>query len=110
MKYIPITDIDFRDFIQDWDKFSDTSFLPPLTPSDIKEINLGLKLTGGGHLETPAKLFNLIIDLLSIPPSNICNKRVQRWYFPNLYKISRVICKPEDPSLLNNYRLTRYFQ
>ena len=49
----PHTDFDFRDILQDY-KFSDTFFLPPLTPSEIIQITLGLTLTGGGHLEITA--------------------------------------------------------
>ena len=55
---IPHTDIDFRDFIQDHN-FTDTFFLPPLTPSENKEITFGLKLTGGGHLENPTKMIKI---------------------------------------------------
>ena len=39
---IPHTGIDFKDSLQDHN-FADTFFLRPLTPSKIREINLGLK-------------------------------------------------------------------
>ena len=102
---IPHTDIDFRDFLQDY-SFNDSFFLPPMTPSDIKEITLGLKLTGGGHLEIPAKMFKIIIDLISEPLSSIFNKCIEISYFPDIFKIARVvpIFKSNDPLLLNNYR------
>ena len=70
---IPHTDIDFRDSLQDYN-FTDTFFLPPLTPGEIKEITLGLKLTGGGHLEIPAKMFKIIFELISLTLSSIFNK------------------------------------
>ena len=63
---IPHTDIDFRDFLHDC-KFTDTFFLAPLTPCEIKAASLRLKLTGGSHLEIPAKMFKIIIDLISVP-------------------------------------------
>ena len=69
---IPHNDIDFRDFLQYYN-FTDTFFLPPLTPSENKEITLGLKLTCGGHQEIPANMFKIIIDLNSVPLSKIFN-------------------------------------
>ena len=42
---LPRTNVDYRDFFGDFN-FSDTFFLPPLTPNAIQEITLGLKLTG----------------------------------------------------------------
>ena len=99
------TDIDFRDFLQEYN-FSDTFFLAPLTPSKIKEITLGLKLARGYHLEFPAKIIEIIID--SIPPllSNTFNKCIEISYFPALFKITRVvpIFISNDPLLLKNYQ------
>ena len=63
---IPHTDVDFRSFLQDYN-LTDTSILPPLIPSEIKEITLGLKSTGGGHLEIPIKIFKMNNDLISVP-------------------------------------------
>ena len=62
---IPHTDTGLRDFLQDYN-FTDTFFLPPLTKSEIKQIILGLKLTGGGHLEIPAKMSKFVDDLISV--------------------------------------------
>ena len=66
-------------------------FLLPLTPSEIKEITLGLKLTGGGHLEIPTKMFKIIIDLFSVPLSHIFNKCIEMCYFPDLSKNARIV-------------------
>ena len=102
---LPRTDVDYRDFLCDFN-FSDTFFLPPLTPNAIKEITLGLKLTGGGHLEIPAKMFKIVLDLIAVPLCDIFNKCIEISYFPDLFKIARVvpIFKCNDPLLLNNYR------
>ena len=102
---IPHTDTDFRSFLQDYN-FVDTFFLPPLTPSDVKEITLGLKLTGGGHLEIPVKMIKTLIDLIAMPLSNIFNKCIEISYFPDLFKIARVVpvFKSNDPLSVNNYR------
>ena len=62
----PHTDIDFRDFLRDY-IFTDAFFLPPQTPGKSKEFTSGLELTSGGHLEIPAKMFKMIIDLISLP-------------------------------------------
>ena len=98
---IPHTDIDFRDFLQDYN-FTDMFFLPLLTPSEIKEITLGLKWTGGGHLKIPAKMFENVIVLISVPWSNIFNKDMEMSYFPDLIKITRVayIFESNDPLVI----------
>ena len=46
---IPHADIGFRESLQNYN-FTDTFFLPPLTPSEVKENTLELKLPSGGHL------------------------------------------------------------
>ena len=99
------TDIDFRDFLQDYNLI-DTFFLPPLTPCEIKEITLELKLSGGGHLEVLASRFKIIIDLIPVPLSNDFNMCIEMSYFLDLFKIARVvpINKSNYPILLNNYR------
>ena len=63
------TDIDVRDFVQD-DNFTDMFFLPPLTPSNIKEVTL----TGCGHPEITFKKLKTIIEKISGPLSNIFNE------------------------------------
>ena len=79
--------------------------MPLLTPSEIKEINLGLKLTCGSHLEFPAKMFTIIIDLISVPLTNVFNM-CKEMYFSDLFEIARVlpVVESNDPLLLNNYQ------
>ena len=65
------------------------SFLPRITPSEIIELTLGLKLSGDCYLEIHAKMFKIIIDFISLHLSNIFNKYVEMSYFPDLFKIER---------------------
>ena len=70
---IPHTDVDVRDFLQDYN-FTDTFFLPPLTSSSIeKKIILGKNLTACGHRENTVKMFKIIIEIISVPVPIIFN-------------------------------------
>ena len=41
------------------------NFLPPISPSVVKEITLVFKVAGGAHLEIPAKMYNVSIGLIA---------------------------------------------
>ena len=51
-------------------------------------------------------MFKIILDLISVPLSNIFNKCIEMSYFPDLVKTARIVSifKSNDPLLPNKYR------
>ena len=77
-----------------------------MSPSDVKEVSLELKITGSAHLENPAKMLNFFTDFIASPISDKLNNCSVVSYILEFFKFAGVVptYKSKVPLHLNNYQ------
>ena len=98
------TNIRFQSFLGP--SLSNSFYVKPTTPNEVKTIINSLKSKGAPISEIPAKIYKLITDEISPCLSNLINFSFRAGKFPDCLKVARIvpIFKDGDPTNISNYR------